>query len=35
MNKKSAFIVAAQLPKKMVLEMVNKSINAILVGFNF
>jgi len=35
MNKKNAFIVVVQLPKKMVFEMVNKNISALLVAHNF
>jgi hypothetical protein len=35
MNKKSAFTVAAQLRKKMGLEMENRSINAMRVASNF
>jgi len=35
MNKKNAFIVAAQFSRKMVKGMVNRSINAMFVVSNF
>lgn len=34
MNKKSAFIVVAQLPRKMVLEMANRSTNVMYAKNN-